>query len=125
MAHALADQLAVDADQPDAAAKDARAADILTAVWANANATLTAIRQTATALEAVEHAAEAIEKSKGLENEAVRRHLCPHAVCACMALLLGLTCWPACQPGACRCADRGSFSACRADSRPQKPCRRP
>ena len=73
MAHALAGQLAVDADQPDAAAKDARAADILTAVWANANATLTAIRQTATALEAVEHAAEAIEKSKGLKNDAVRR----------------------------------------------------
>lgn len=107
MAHALADQLAVDADQPDAAAKDARAADILTAVWANANTTLTAIRQTATALEAVEHAAEAIEKSKGLENDMVSRHLCAGAICACTTLRLGLTCVPTPQQGACRHAEEG------------------
>ena len=91
VAHALADQLVVDPDLPGAAAKDARAADILAAVWTNANATLTAIRQTAVALEAVEHAAEAIEKAKGLKNDTVRSP--EQRVPPCKGQLAPQGCW--------------------------------
>lgn len=74
VAKALAGRLTVDSDRPDAAAKDARAADILAAVYSNANQTLTAIQQTAAALDAVEIAAEAVERAKGSNDVKVRNN---------------------------------------------------
>lgn len=61
----------VDADRPDAAAKDAQSASILTAVYHQANATLAALRQTAAALDAVERAAAAVEQAKGRNDDTV------------------------------------------------------
>jgi len=61
----------VDADRPDAAAKDAQSASILTAVYDQANATLAALRQTAAALDAVERAAAAVEQAKGRNDDTV------------------------------------------------------
>ncbi len=67
----IAASLMVDADLPDAAAKDAQSANILTAVYVQANATLAAIRQTAAALDAVERAAAAVERAKGRNDDTV------------------------------------------------------
>lgn len=68
----IAASLMVDADRPDAAAKDAQSASILTAVYHQANTTLAALRQTAAALEAVERAAAAVEQAKGRNDDTVR-----------------------------------------------------
>ncbi|KAA6420194.1 MAG: hypothetical protein FRX49_09857 [Trebouxia sp. A1-2] len=65
----IAASLVVDADRPDAAAKDAQSASILTAVYHQANATLAALRQTAAALDAVERAAAAVEQAKGRNDD--------------------------------------------------------
>ncbi|KAL0050456.1 hypothetical protein WJX82_011533 [Trebouxia sp. C0006] len=65
----IAASLMVDADRPDAAAKDAQSASILTAVYHQANATLAALRQTAAALDAVERAAAAVEQAKGRNDD--------------------------------------------------------
>lgn len=69
----IAASLTVDADRPDAAAKDAQSANILTAVYKQANATLIALRQTAAALDAVERAAAAVERAKGRNDDTVHR----------------------------------------------------
>ena len=70
----IAASLVVDADRPDAAAKDAQSASILTAVYEQANDTLTALRQTAAALDAVERAAAAVEMAKGRNDDTVQHH---------------------------------------------------
>ena len=67
----IAATLVVDADRPDAAAKDAESAHILTAVYKQANDTLAALRQTAAALDAVERAAAAVERAKGRNDDTV------------------------------------------------------
>ena len=69
----IAASLVVDADRPDAAAKDAQSASILMAVYTQANDTLAAIRQTAAALDAVERAAAAVERAKDRHDDTVRR----------------------------------------------------
>ena len=68
----IAASLVVDADMPDAAARDAQSAHILTAVYQQANDTLSALRQTAAALDAVERAAAAVERAKGRNDDTVR-----------------------------------------------------
>lgn len=55
-------------DIPEATVKAAKSISILTAVYTQANATLGAIKQTAAALDAVEKAAEAVERAKGQHN---------------------------------------------------------
>ena len=72
----MAASLVVDADRPDAAAKDAQSASILTAVYMQANDTLAAIRQTAAALDAVERAAAAVERAKDRHDDTVSQGLC-------------------------------------------------
>ena len=67
----IAASLVVDADRPDAAAKDAQSASILMAVYTQANDTLAAIRQTAAALDAVERAAAAVERAKDRHDDTV------------------------------------------------------
>ena len=56
---------------PEATVKAAKSVSILAAVYTQANATLTAIRQTAAALDAVEKAAEAVERAKGQHDDTV------------------------------------------------------
>ena len=66
-------------DIPEATIKAAKSISILTAVYTQANATLGAIKQTAAALDAVEKAAEAVERAKGQHDDTVSF--------ACMTLL--------------------------------------
>lgn len=56
---------------PEATIKAARSVGVLTAVYTQANATLAAIKQTAAALDAVEKAAEAVERAKGQHDDTV------------------------------------------------------
>ena len=56
---------------PEATIKAAKSVGVLTAVYTQANATLTAIRQTAAALDAVEKAAAAVERAKGRHDDTV------------------------------------------------------
>ena len=70
-----------DDDTPEATVKAAKSISILTAVYTQANATLGAIKQTAAALDAVEKAAEAVERAKGQHDDTVScfPNSCPYS----------------------------------------------